>query len=302
MRTFLENYFVFIKLTITLLLFSFLLLSCKDKTPVEVDNTTPVEVIEFSVSGRLNSFYPDEDLSNYIISINGPVIKKDTTDSKGEFVFKDVIEGKYALSLSDTLDVLGDTVVTINQDQLISLDLKDFWFNYLPLKIGNKWTYNFKYYPDQVDYGVYREGKLTWTIIKNGSDDKEFIIQEVAEGLKHYYDYFIDSSIVTNFGPDTLRATFNIVDDIWVKIKPSSFKLESGSILIKRYYPNYSWDHLKLRNYDLRYYLIFDQIKGSTNFHDITVKRSVGITSWKLNSSHNSGPHLNLGLREYSIQ
>ena len=182
------------------------------------------------------------------------------------------------------------------KDKTVSPKEEDYLSNYFPLKVGNRWTFKFAYYPfGGSEYYNKQEGTLNWTIIKNGITDKEFIIQEIAKGKKYSSHDNGNTIIANDFGPDTLETKFEIAEDIWVKIKLSFFKLESGSVMIKTYYP-YNWsDTLNLHNHDgLNTYE--DQIKGDWNFYNITLQKNVGIIYGGYGGESNGAPSLYLDL------
>lgn len=172
--------------------------------------------------------------------------------------------------------------------------------DYFPLRVRNKWSYNFSYQPWGSSGDTSKTGSVSWEIINENKILKEYLIREVIQGQQTVFK-IEGSPEQTNFGPDTLETKFYVTEDNWVKILFLSFRLESDSVMIRRYYPNDRADVLEISNQDGLDYN-WENIKGDWNFHKIQMQKNIGIKYWKYCCEHHSAPFLELNLIDYNIE
>jgi len=171
--------------------------------------------------------------------------------------------------------------------------------NYFPLEIGNWWLYNFNYKP----FGnepLKKNGNISWRVIDKNND--ELYIQEIIEGKTiDWTDLDSPNPDTTYFGPDTAITKFLYVEDDWIKIELSFFKIETGSVLVKIYFPNDLGESLNLTNHtEAPWGYKWDNIKGDWNYHNIQLQKKVGIKYWEQCCERHSAPYLELNLVNYN--
>lgn len=128
------------KFTITVLLLTFLILSCTEKqNPV-----TPVE--KGSIKGFISDAKTNIPLSNVFV-ITHPSTKEIYSDSNGEFIIVDIPVGDYMVFASISGYDNNSVLVNIKSVDTITVNISlinfSEYFDYYPLDIGNYWEYEF---------------------------------------------------------------------------------------------------------------------------------------------------------------
>jgi len=232
-----------------LLILSFILISgCqKDKTGIITPTNNAIDSLTINVFGLINndSVFAIES-SIKIDGVDGYAIGM-TTYGTGQYYLQNIVSGKHTIQIDHPLFYSIDSTIIITS-KILNITLIPKAADFLPLKVGNNWTYQFK--TNSYDHGVppkrRTSGVISVTVDSVASSPgpiyifKYWYIKQVEIDTLYYVDN-------TSVPPDSLRYTnaerhYYIIEDYRHDTRSSiSNNVYSAFIFFDNlyYYPRY---------------------------------------------------------------
>jgi hypothetical protein len=170
--------------------------------------------------------------------------------------------------------------------------------DYLPLSLGNSWTYEFEFYPRASD-GLFnwQEGTISWTITnkEENSQSTVYAVDKITNGIEVNYNLYTskyDTTLISNEE-----------EIVFIRDENEYINLGKGfyNIKVKRYYA----DTIKYQILDSYYSspyepdsnIIHDDYTG----HRLKLMKNVGIKEWYIDNRSNSSSEGEMFLKNYRI-
>ena len=218
-----------------------------------IDNTHGIQITNDLNRNRI-------DTTNFTYKINADEINISYQNPNIEKTYKFEIKN----------NKLYKYVVTGTNNDIINLELlrqtapSQNNLDFLPLKIGNSWTYKYSYC--QPYCYIRTEGNIKWTVTKD--ENSNFEMQEIFNGFNIYST---NSDTVFN-GPDTSYFPIQQEDNT-ISMQPVIFN--SGKVNFNRYY----------KSTDEKFTISLTSDDGVSQ--EIELTKDLGITQWSFGGSHN---------------
>lgn len=250
----------------------------------------------YDITGKITTLNDKEDKSGIEIDLKGMKDQTTRTDSYGDYQFKDVWQGNYAMKVNDKRYPEIDTALVINKNLEVNIDYNNFLVNYFPLKIGNNWKFKFDY--EECVY-CYRKTSGDWELelrdIIQAQDSTlyEFVEKTNATYIKYHYD-----STWTNIIIDS-TYDINKTDEVKFVCRNSMYLTQLtedfisslnliGKIEFQIIFP--------IRSDSVQ--VVYGRADEGHEGHIITIIKDLGMTNWKVSPGHNGGPHMLLWLAD----
>lgn len=157
--------------------------------------------------------------------------------------------------------------------------------DFFPLKVGNKWTFNYNM-NDRYDItNMYNsKGTLTWEVIENKSPS-DFVVRSALAAVRRYFNSSRDSVVP----PDTVD--FEVTETFGGTVTFQDPHLLVDPISFNRFIQNFSGAGT-----------IHIVTRANEDVIDLSLQENIGIEQFTMTLSHNSAPDGTVSLTNYSIQ
>ena len=242
-----------------LILIIFCFIKCENKK-LASNPVIPPQTTYYRISGFIKS--DGNPVENIQVNLGDSVTM---TNNSGFFEFNEISEGLYQINVNGFPYLLFVKDIEINKDTSVNINLTKEYDDYFPLKVGNKWIYDWDDWFGGSGYSGHYEGTVTWTILSSQifPSYEEFHFQETI------YNETLDQEITNTFngkmyGTDSLEISLPL--------------FLPYRITIQRYLLTSSPDSLELNGLVPAATVILEKDKGivyrrwfNGNFNDIVV-------------------------------